>query len=648
MYLSGSSRGAIVPTVKRILAASALLVFGYIASLQSQDRVKTQELPNVLPADARVDQFTLTSEGQRAYYTTPAGDIWLYDRSSRTNSRVATGSFWDVSVSPLRDALVYTGSGETRQEQYVWLLPLDQKTGLASGTARRVSEHTGDVPSISPDGRWIAFARDDSTGVGQSVVVVPIGGGQERVVAGVLPSSIGSIRWTPDGKTLYFGVNPPVPFTCAESCLSIPGGNPQVPGTIRRVSVDGGPVAVVATTGNPSPGLSPDGTKLVFGDVKVARQFVIADTTGRTVDTFTLPANQTQLGWLNNSTLLNFASGTVRRLRAVSLTGGSSRVLFETGGVMSGAAVSPDGKIASVLRAVDGRCELRNMDAVDGTVRQAIALPDAGCGESLTWTTDQRQLLYTQYSQPAPRPVITAVDVGTGQTRPLRDARPADMTWVIDANAVIVSELSAASGPQRRVSFSQVELDGNATLLRELPFDEPPGSFAGPIDRSTAFMMSAGSHEFRLVPLDGSADRRVALTTQNGSVFPRPSISGDRRWAAFRITPSGNDPTRMSIVELVRLDGTERRVIDLPFIAQSVFIMPGAQDLMVVERPSPGTDLGVYVVNVATRSAKKLFVYATQGRLPEFVASSDGRTVLGLMTETRAPAVAAMDLAGIK
>ena len=634
--------------MKRILTASALLAFGYIASLQSQDRVKTQELPNVLPADARAEQFTLTSDGQRTYYTTPAGDIWLYDRSRQTNSRVATGSFWDVGVSPLRDALVYTTSGEARQEQYVWLLPLDPKTGLSSGNARRVSEHTGDVPSISPDGKWIAFARDDSTGVGQSVVVVPISGGGERVLASGLPSSIGSIRWTPDGKTLYFGVNPPVPFTCAESCLSIPGGNPQVPGTIRRVSVDAGPVAVVATTGNPSPGLSPDGTRLVFGDIKVARQFVVADTTGRTVDTFTLPSNQTQQGWLNASTLLTIASGTVRRLRAVSLAGGSSRVLFETGGVMSGAAVSPDGKTASVLRAVDGRCELRNMDAVDGTVRQAITLPYPGCGDSLTWTADQRQLLYTQYFPPDRRPVITAIDVGTGQTRPLRDAHPADTNWVIDANAVIVSELSAASGPQRRMSFSRVELDGKATLLRELPFDEPPASFAVPVDHSTAIVMSAGSHEFRLVPLDGGADRRVTLATQDGAVLGRPSISADRRWAAFRIAPSGNDATRMSLVELVRLDGTERRVIDLPFVAQAVFIMPGAQDLIVMERLSPGTDLGVHVVNVATRSVKKLFVYAAQGRVPEFVASSDGRTVLALMTETPAPSVAAMDLAAIK
>jgi len=104
----------------------------------------------------------------------------------------------------------------------------------------------------------------------------------------------------------------------------------------------------------------------------------------------------------------------------------------------------------------------------------------------------------------------------------------------------------------------------------------------------------------------------------------------------------------MGMVELVRLDGTERHVIDLPFFAQAVFIMPGGQDLIVVERPSSGTDLGVHVVNVATRSVRRLRVSAAQGRVPEFVASSDGGTLLVLMTETQAPAVSAMDLAAIK
>jgi hypothetical protein len=56
----------------------------------------------------------------------------------------------------------------------------------------------------------------------------------------------------------------------------------------------------------------------------------------------------------------------------------------------------------------------------------------------------------------------------------------------------------------------------------------------------------------------------------------------------------------------------------------------------------------VYAVNVATRSARKLFVYASQGRLPELVAPSDGRTLLALMLEPVAPSVTAMELSGIK
>jgi len=70
-------------------------------------RIRPQELPNALPADAKVEQLTLTTDGQRAYYTTPSGGIWLYDRTRKTSSRIMTGSAWDLTVSPLRDALAY-------------------------------------------------------------------------------------------------------------------------------------------------------------------------------------------------------------------------------------------------------------------------------------------------------------------------------------------------------------------------------------------------------------------------------------------------------------------------------------------------------------------------------------------------------------
>jgi hypothetical protein len=68
----------------------------------------------------------------------------------------------------------------------------------------------------------------------------------ERVVMPALPSSVAAIRWTPDGQAHYISVNPPVPFACAESCLST--NPPPVWGSICRVAVAGGP----ATSAEPA------------------------------------------------------------------------------------------------------------------------------------------------------------------------------------------------------------------------------------------------------------------------------------------------------------------------------------------------------------------------------------------------------------
>jgi hypothetical protein len=117
------------------------------------------------------------------------------------------------------------------------------------------------------------------------------------------------------------------------------------------------------------------------------------------------------------------------------------------------------------------------------------------------------------------------------------------------------------------------------------------------------------------------------------------------------MNPSGMDATRMNRIELMHLDGTARRTIDLHFFAQALntlVILPGAKELIVTERPSPGVEPGVYLVDVATSSVKKLFSYVQQGRIPEFAASPDGRTVLALITETLPPTVSAMDFSQIR
>jgi hypothetical protein len=295
-----------------------------------------------------------------------------------------------------------------------------------------------------------------------------------------------------------------------------------------------------------------------------------------------------------------------------------------------------------------GNCELR-LAYADGTLRKAIALPDRGCGESAAWTADQRWVVYTQGLPPDRRPAIKAVEIATGQTKQLREGRPGELSWVLDSNVVVASEMSGA-GPQRKVSIWQIDLNGKAVLLREFPFAEPPGSFVAPINRSMAMVMRA-PRDFRLIRLDGSADERVVSPEQKGYVFPLPSFSTDNEWTVFRINPSGNDGARMNIAELVRTDGTARRTIELPFFAHvqsTPVILPGAKDLIVAERPAPGAIPGVFLVNVATGSVTRLFDYAPQGRFPEIVASPDGRSLLALSTEVLAPSASAMDFSHMK
>src|SRR5262249_19248049 len=136
----------------------------------AQPAVPKVPLRDAFPADAKVEQFALTADARRTYFTTPSGDIWFYDRGAGQKTRLVEGNVWDLAISASQTALAFTRGGTSRSQQHVWALPLDPKTGLAAGGARQASAQSGDTPSLSPDGRWIAFARDDPNGVAQSVV----------------------------------------------------------------------------------------------------------------------------------------------------------------------------------------------------------------------------------------------------------------------------------------------------------------------------------------------------------------------------------------------------------------------------------------------------------------------------------------------
>src|SRR5690606_2468687 len=111
-------------------------------------------IPNVVPADARVEQLVVTGDQQRTYYTPQTGGLWMFDREKGTPVRITTDQVWDITVSRQGNSIAYVKAGiENRRQHFVWIQPLTPSTGLPNGAERQLSKNAGDVPSISPDGK---------------------------------------------------------------------------------------------------------------------------------------------------------------------------------------------------------------------------------------------------------------------------------------------------------------------------------------------------------------------------------------------------------------------------------------------------------------------------------------------------------------
>src|SRR6185503_21187068 len=337
------------------------------AAAQSAPPPQTQ-LIDVLPPSTSATQLALTADAQRVYYGDSTRALWFYDRGTKRTVPLAPGEVFDLTLSPRADALAYaraTLSGAA--EHYIYVLPLDARTGLPSGPERRVSVTPGDAPAIAPDGKSLAFARDDASGVSQSVAVIELGSlasmtGRvtERTLAGSLHSSISNIRWSPDGQSIYFGVNPPVPCNPDWSCLELKPEFVQRSGTLERVSLASGKIDVVTSpVANGWPGLSADGSLLAFSDSSFPPNLVVANTDGRVLRTVAVARGQTVEGWLAASTLLFSDRGDVQRLRSFSIADGSTHLVADSLASIADPLASPDGTMMDFVTCAAGRCEMR-------------------------------------------------------------------------------------------------------------------------------------------------------------------------------------------------------------------------------------------------------------------------------------------------
>ena len=639
--------------IQELVMRFALVAIALVPlTLRGQSSAPQQvRVADVLPPGVSTTQIALSPDAKRVYYGDSTRAIWFYDRSDKRNVRLVDGEVLDLAISPLGDALAYSRTVTATSEHNVFVLPLDARTGLAAGGERRVGASQGDAPAFSADGKWLAFAADDSAGVGQGVAIVPLAGGRQRLVMPFLRTSVSNVRWAPDGRSLFVGVNPPVACDPDWSCLALADEFKQTTGSVRRVSVSDGSSRVIATKiGVGWPGLASDGSVLAYTDTGFPTRVVVADTNGRALHTFQLGQRQTMEGWLSGATLLLSDRGDVRRLRTYSLVDGKVALLTDSLEQYTEPVWSPDGSTIVGASCTPARCELR-LSRADGALIKLIPLPDRFGGGNV-WSPDQRWIAYVG-GPPNGERHINIVDVSAGQVRQLSTVRSTSVSivWSRDSRAVTVSSVVGGTGAGRRMASEYVPLDGQARTLRAYDLGPTPSS-GGAINPSTGVVLRGGA--LARVAIDGDSSETVLLPKQNVRYSGFLAATPDQSRLAFRRTREGDPEGDLNTIEVVNADGSGRTTIELPFsllngTASSLRFLPGGTQLVAVAFPTADDrGIGVYLITVETKAVKKLFTLPIFGYTGDLAVSPDGRTILYVANETMTPRVFTMDLSTLR
>ena len=128
-------------------------------------------------------------------------DLAVFDRDTG-NENLMSGedvkSFPSLSPDGRLLAFVSDRWGDSAQ---IWLQELE--AGVMRGPARRLTEQTGHAshPAISPDGRWVAYYRFDASE--RDLWIVPAAGGAPRKLT-THPASDLQPSWSPDASRLAF------------------------------------------------------------------------------------------------------------------------------------------------------------------------------------------------------------------------------------------------------------------------------------------------------------------------------------------------------------------------------------------------------------------------------------------------------------
>ena len=587
------------PTVLLLLSANAI-------AARAQQRVVPPSDTAARPAVLRT-LLTLEDKGDwndffadlarnRIYFQTTDDSLRLYDLRTKRGSAIAHFPSWDFRVSQSGDRLAFVRPDDSRHT-WIWTLPLDPKTGLPSGPIRRLTMSAGDSPEYSPDGKWLAFAVDDSSR--HRLVVMPANGGPERTVA-EMTTGIAAIRWTPDGRTIFF----------SSPARTMPKAPPS---TVYRVPASGGTPTAIMQGSWSWPGLSFNGDLLMFRvDVVGVQTYAVATADGRQLGRVTLPAGYFAGNWASPTSVAAARTEHPSSLGVLPVDGGAPTQLLDASFNVHHAYWSKDGRrIAISAVKSDGNQQIIIMDA-DGGNRRVFGV--AG-GDNLWWSPDGR---YVAFHGGAGKPV-QLLDAASGSVRPLgkADARIGNLHWRSDSRAILYTERSPST-PQTLEGIHEITLDGADRAVRSI---SPPlvGVPYMASDSNAVVMSDSGAY---LVSVASGKISRLTSWRGSGGTS---QLNGER-FAFRKAVPKADHE-----IEIVNKVGQQEATLTFPFgIGPAAMLapifLPDGQHLIISGQTD--AERAIYLAPVTGGDPKKLAVLPKQSPIPYLALSPDGKHLL--------------------
>lgn len=140
------------------------------------------------------DGARISPDGRSVVYGVASQGIWKIDLDGGNRKQLTQYGMFP-EYSPDGNWVFYT---LPREKWTMWKVPAEGSESV------RVTDYRAVQPSVSPDGKFIAYMYFKKTRTEPKLYVAPVEGGDPVKIFDVLPLHLFDIEWTPDGKSIAY------------------------------------------------------------------------------------------------------------------------------------------------------------------------------------------------------------------------------------------------------------------------------------------------------------------------------------------------------------------------------------------------------------------------------------------------------------